>query len=576
MSTDGTTNGGAKPPRTLFSLGRPGPKSTTTEPPAEPPAEPSAESTAAPVDEVPAEDVTVELACGACGTTLIPGAAFCGECGTPVARLDDESLVLVEEVPMGDLEDADFGAHVEELPADDAPAVLYADAEAVPLVEPTAEAGDDDGVGTTVMAQPAAVLYADPTQAEPLPPTPSGSFEITEPVYGTAAGTIAEPDAGAGATPEVEAVPAGADEPAETAAEVAAVTDTDEPEAGSDEDADGAPHATDAVVVGAAVVGTTAAAGAVEVGAAATDEEVLAGLAGTTDVGSSAAGAPSDVPTEAPHLPWSESPAAAAGADATTVQPTVDDPTTVAPAATAVPVAGMAASSAAGTPGTPVAATAYGATPPPSGGGSSKTGLLVGVAAAVVLVLIVGGIIIATSGGEKDGDVQTAQSTTTLAPSTTASTSTTQPSTTTTAAGVTSTTEPTTTLPSTETTAAPVTTPTSPAPTTPRVTVTQAPPTTTIQPGRIVANPPSGATVSIPKGGSTTIRLDNVGGSAASCALTGSTGITVSQDCSPSIAPGGAVFVTIQANPTWEGTSTVTGVLEGAGSYVLTVWVQNG
>jgi hypothetical protein len=90
-----------------------------------------------------------------------------------------------------------------------------------------------------------------------------------------------------------------------------------------------------------------------------------------------------------------------------------------------------------------------------------------------------------------------------------------------------------------------------------------------------VAFPAAGSSVNIPKGGSTQITLDNVGGTAAGCALTGSNGITATQNCSPSIPPGGRVIVTVQANPTWEGPATVTGVLEGGGSYLLTVNVQN-
>src|SRR5690349_18659185 len=161
MSGDGTTDRGAKPPRTLFSLGRPGPKSATAE------ASPDGAADGG-IDEAGGiETEVVELACGACGTTLLPHAAFCGECGTPGPRLEDEPFDLVEERPLPALEAADFGEYVEELPIDDAPAVLYADA--APGTEaPVADAPTDDSTGATVIAQPAAVLYADPSQAEPL------------------------------------------------------------------------------------------------------------------------------------------------------------------------------------------------------------------------------------------------------------------------------------------------------------------------------------------------------------------------------------------------------------------------
>ena len=59
-------SGGVQPPRTLFSLGRPGAKRDNgTEPEA-------AVEAAAP--------------CPACGAALIPGAAFCGECGAALTE----------------------------------------------------------------------------------------------------------------------------------------------------------------------------------------------------------------------------------------------------------------------------------------------------------------------------------------------------------------------------------------------------------------------------------------------------------------------------------------------------------
>ena len=173
MSGDGTTDRGAKPPRTLFSLGRPGP---TSSPVADTDTDTAADAgivdptATGAVDTAPTAtdlDDTMELACGACGTTLVPGAAFCGECGTPVAQLDDGSADLVDEVPVDDLEDTHFGEYVEELPIDTAPAVLYADADPVSgTVGPTPGDPDPDPAA----APPAAVLYADPSQAEPHPP----------------------------------------------------------------------------------------------------------------------------------------------------------------------------------------------------------------------------------------------------------------------------------------------------------------------------------------------------------------------------------------------------------------------
>ena len=556
MSGDGTTDRGAKPPRTLFSLGRPGPKSATAGTGTEEPAAPADVA----ADTTPVADDATELGCGACGSTLVPGAAFCGECGTPVAQIDDEPFDLVEAAPMGDLGATDFGEHVEELPLDDAPAVLYADADHEPTpvddVGAAADTGDPDG-GAAAVAPPAAVLYADPSQAEPLPPAPSGSFAITEPTYGTS-----ETDLG-----PAEPGTAGA-EPAASADH--SVTDAAVGDGPTDESADDY-----SVVAPLAVAGTAVAAGAMIAGADAAGAEPAEG---PVPDGSEPGTTPQDgsVPDAAASGPGAGSDAPTAPAAQTTALPWSDPPTTVAPAA--VPIAGgaVAAGSGAVTPPTPVAAAAYGEVPPQPP--KSKTGLLVGIAAAVVLVLIVGGVVLAT-GGSKDEGVQTAQQPTTTVGQTT-STSTATSST----DGPTTTAAPTTTAPPTSetTTATTATTPTTavpitaaPAPTPPRPPVTAAP--TTVPPGRIEANPAAGTpNISIPKGGSTRITLTNVGGTPAGCALTGSNGISVTQNCSPSIAPGQSVVVTVQAVPTWEGPATVTGVLEGSGSYFLTVTVLNG
>ncbi len=586
MSGDGTTDRGAKPPRTLFSLGRPGPKGATTEPPIDPSIDPG-EPVAGDLDDAVASAGAVELACGACGETLIPGAAFCGECGTPVA-LDDEPFDLVEEVPMADLDAAELGEYVEELAIDDASGVLYADAPptrdgsrptVVPAADastdPASEGGDDESGGSAaaVLAQPAAVLYADPTSTEPLP-APTGTFAIAQPTFGSADSAIGdaettddegtEPDhlddvaADAdhdGATGAVAGVVAGAALAGEGSLDEGSVdpvsTAVETPEGHAD--ADAAPELVDADVDADAEL-VDADVDAVDAGPQPADGPIEAGVAASGVAGADAlddaepAGAVGPEPSSSPS----------------TDAPTATEPM-VAPAATA---AGAGA-------GAAVGAGSYDASPPP--GSSSRTGLLVGVAAAVVLVLVVAGVLIA-SGGDKEGSLETAQQPTTTTTTMASTTSTTQASSTTGAPA--STDGPTTTADTTPvestapTTVAPVVTA---APTTPRPTVPPTTPAPTAPPtGRITSNPAPGGEIIINKGGTAYITLQNVGGAAAGCALTGSAGLTVSQNCSPSIPPGATVVVSVTVSPTKEGPATVTGVLEGAGSYYLVVNVPNG
>jgi hypothetical protein len=108
---------------------------------------------------------------------LIDGAAFCGS-AAPVAV---EGVDYVEDDAY--LEE---DAYLAEPVGDDAATVedvAHAD-EAAVVAEPFSPAVDTGyDVGG---AAPAAVLYADPTQAEPLPPQPEGSWGIADPVFGGA------------------------------------------------------------------------------------------------------------------------------------------------------------------------------------------------------------------------------------------------------------------------------------------------------------------------------------------------------------------------------------------------------
>ena len=64
-------SGGVQPPRTLFSLGRPGSKKENGD------------------GAVLADEVV--SCCPACGAALVPGAAFCGECGAALTAAAPEA-----------------------------------------------------------------------------------------------------------------------------------------------------------------------------------------------------------------------------------------------------------------------------------------------------------------------------------------------------------------------------------------------------------------------------------------------------------------------------------------------------
>ncbi len=549
--SDATNDRGAKPPRTLFSLGRPAAKKDT---PAAPPVDERAtdalESDADTANTESATGADVEtpavafeesgFLCGACDAPLPVGAVFCAECGTPVAALDDDAVGAADadavepagagaevvdvadhappveasgaevsaasEPPAAPFEPVEEPAAAAFEPVEEPPAAPFEPAEPaehgafVPVEEPAAAAAfapvEEPGAMEAVAGAPAAILYADPSQAEPLPPEPEGSWGIAEPATGTSDGTYLYGDSA---------------------------------------DATGPDPATNAWAEPAAA-GTAAAVGA---------EVVGADLAG------------------------------ASPGEATGIEP--------APV-TAMAAAGVAPPPA-GSGGTGAAAMPYGHGPVESTEKKSKTGLIVGAAAAAILVLVIGGVVL-TSGGNKDaGNVQTAPQATT---STTAkATTTTSPAETSTTDKVT-TTAVATTAASTVTTEAPTssTPPTTIAvvttavPTTPRPTIapTQpAPPTTLFQPGKINASPANGATVTIPKGGSTQIVLQNTGGAAASCTVSsGSGNLSVTPNCAPSISAGGSVTITIKANAGFEGQGSVQGLMEGIGSYNITVFVKNG
>lgn len=92
-----------------------------------------------------------------------------------------------------------------------------------------------------------------------------------------------------------------------------------------------------------------------------------------------------------------------------------------------------------------------------------------------------------------------------------------------------------------------------------------------------MATPGTGETVSIGKGGSTTVTFQNVGGGPAACQVGKVSGnITVSGTCGPTIPAGGSATVTVSANPNFEGAAAIGGAVEGIGAYKLNIFVQNG
>jgi hypothetical protein len=244
---NGTNDGrGVQPPRTLFSLGRPGSRAREEEVVADTLIE----------EPVEAVDEEIQYACGACGALLPTGAAFCGECGTPVAIEGFEEYAEYDEEypasygaeqPAGEVSYTESGyaetgyaetgyaetgyaetGYAESgyaepeapagVPADyptgavDSDTMVteasYADAAVESATSETAypeaetadawAAGDETlveeqlvedpaGEGLHAPTAPAAVLYADPSVVEPLPAPPEGSWGVSEPLVGTAA-----------------------------------------------------------------------------------------------------------------------------------------------------------------------------------------------------------------------------------------------------------------------------------------------------------------------------------------------------------------------------------------------------
>jgi hypothetical protein len=442
MSAEGTNDKDAKPPRTLFSLGREGSKKKRRAA-----ADHQADAGASVADEAP-QPVHAAF-CAECGSPIVEQAGFCGECGAAAVLLDEtvRGGVAADALDPDELE-------LDELDQSD---------------------------------QPAAVLYGEDSQFEPLPRPPLSTFGLAEPVTGTVDGVddaLDEPSAdeaeGAGEaeTPVEEAAePAeeaaeleepvadeAAAEPVEEAAELEEPVDEQpERELPPSDDDDKMPLA---VLVGGAAAGGTAAASA---GTAEADELLDTGEPVDTD--------------ESVETGESD------GADTNEVEPVGDDDD----------VAASASVAAAGTRA--------------PGEKKSRRALVITAAAAILIIGGIAAALIAVSGGSDDDQVDTAspQSTTTTTERERTTTTTTAETTTTTAETTTTTAETTTT------TQAPSTTPTLPPPPASVVTVPPPPPS---GPAQLVFS--SGGCV-IPRGQSATIgTLSNVGGASGAYSVTGS------------------------------------------------------
>ena len=176
MSDASNDRGGSKPPRTMFSLGRPGNRTqgagdNTADAPAV-----DASTADAAVGQPTESTVLVESGylCGNCEHPLPVGAAFCGECGTPVLGTVPGPG---EQSPLTDLEVPDDAAGVHDAPA--MPDQSPSDAVTGPPIPPPDVEVRPPGF------MPPAVLYTDPgVHLEPLP-APTGSWGISSPTFGT-------------------------------------------------------------------------------------------------------------------------------------------------------------------------------------------------------------------------------------------------------------------------------------------------------------------------------------------------------------------------------------------------------
>ena len=117
---DNANGNGGKAPRTLFSLGRSGGKrgskrgGNASALESYPPLDPDmAGAGAVAVDDEP-RDAAAEAACESCGTALVPGAMFCGECGTRVASPEDASPPAGGDEPLDQAVDEPLDQAVDE------------------------------------------------------------------------------------------------------------------------------------------------------------------------------------------------------------------------------------------------------------------------------------------------------------------------------------------------------------------------------------------------------------------------------------------------------------------------------
>lgn len=168
---------GVKPPKTLFSLGRGGPKGSAAQGADTGPSDAT--------DDAPLEPAEVDAA-----TEVEVEGDVDGEVEYEYVYLDDEGNELLDELD----EEVEYEyVYVDdegnEIPVEEADGAVAPSGEAPADV--TGERPDADELAVVEESPiavppppPAAVLYDDPTVVEPLPPQPEGRWEVATPVTG--------------------------------------------------------------------------------------------------------------------------------------------------------------------------------------------------------------------------------------------------------------------------------------------------------------------------------------------------------------------------------------------------------
>ena len=503
MSSDAADRG-VKPPRTLFSLGRPGAKQDAG------PGEPAE----APTDAAEEDEGELLFACGACGAILPGGAAFCGECGTPIdTSAYDDYPIEDEPLPVGSTSDTVVLAAPDTAPRSSDTVVL-----------PSPES-DSDGANDGSPISDAEEIAAPVDAAGVTTDLPAADHNATVNVSAAAmAGAMAQARDGAGET-RTDATPSIDDA---TTQEMPAVSVPDDAAGADLAPVDPAPVELASSVPAPVEVGGALAPAATLYADPSTAEPLGLESSGQWVSDPSMGHVSTDEPVQA-----ATATAAGAGAGAT-----------IGASAAAPPVAPPPS-------GTTATSMPYGSGPVESSE-KSKVPMIAGIAAGVVVLLILAVVIL--SGGSKDsGSVASGDSSTTFRPVNTSTTV--APATTaTTAKGATTSTSTKDTTTSTEaptsTTAPPDTTASTPAPTLPPTLPPITLPPVTTRPIIITTTTPgtpnlsfNATNLTVAQGGSGTLNLANSGNGPGGFLCSPKDSITVSP-ASGTVPAGNSIQIT--------------------------------